>query len=144
MLIERACERLVTQFSHSVDFGEAARIADLFSEDGEFTTPGVVTLKGQQELRAGLGERQKKSARVARHVCTNLLVTVLDSDHAEGIVYVTMYRHDREPGEGDAPPPICPPLMVGEYRDRFIRAPEGWRFARREATIAFRAYREKS
>jgi hypothetical protein len=143
MSIERACERLVSTYSHFVDFGEAARIADLFSEDGEFTTPGVVTLKGQKELRAGLGERQKKSARIARHVCTNLLVTVLDSDHAEGVVYVTIYRHDRAPGEGDAPPPIGLPLMLGEYRDRFVRTPGGWRFARRETTVAFRAYREK-
>ena len=33
-LIERECERLVAQFCHYVDHGQAQRIADLFSEDG--------------------------------------------------------------------------------------------------------------
>jgi hypothetical protein len=33
LLDERACERLVIDYTHLVDFGEAARIADLFTED---------------------------------------------------------------------------------------------------------------
>ena len=34
--IERECERLVAQYCHYVDHGEAAKIADLFSEDGRW------------------------------------------------------------------------------------------------------------
>jgi hypothetical protein len=27
--------------------------------------------------------------------------------------------------------------MVGEYCDRFVRTPDGWRFARREVEVSF-------
>lgn len=144
-LIERECERLVAQFCHYVDHGQAQRIADLFSEDGVWTAPGVVTLTGRAELRAGLGERQAKTSRVARHVCSNLLVEVLDEERAEGVVYVTIYRHDRREGESDEDPaPVELPLMLGEYRDRYVRTPEGWRIARREVAVAFRKVRPHS
>lgn len=142
MLIERACERLVVQFCHYVDHGEAQRIADLFSEDGVWSVPGISTLTGQAELRAGLGERQAKQSRVARHVCSNVLIDVLDEDTAEGVAYVANYRHDRGPEENDTDlAPVDHPLMIGEYRDRFVRTPEGWRIARREVVVAFRKLR---
>ena len=142
LLIERACGRLVTSFSHHVDHGQAARIADLFAEDGEFTAPGVVTLRGRDELREGLGRRQEKSLRAARHVCSNLLIDVLGRDHAEGVVYVAIYRHEFGEGEDPTgPAPLGPPLMLGEYRDRFVPTDRGWRFARREVRVAFRSRR---
>lgn len=141
--IERACERLVTRYCHYVDHGEAARIADLFAENGVFTAPGVVTLAGRDELRAGLGRRQEQSTtRTSRHVCNNLLVTVEDPDNASGTVYVTLYRHDRgEEEDADATAPLGLPLMLGEYRDRFVRTDEGWRIAHREVAVAFRTRR---
>lgn len=142
LLIERACERLVSQFCHYVDHGEAQRIADLFSEDGVWSVPGISTLTGQAELRAGLGERQALHSRVARHVCANVLIDVLDADTAEGVAYVTNYRHERGRDESDTEiAPVEHPLMIGEYRDRFVRTPEGWRIARREVVVAFRKLR---
>ncbi len=144
-LIERECERLVVQFCHYVDHGQAQQIADLFSEDGVWTAPGAGTLTGRDELRAGLGERQAKTSRVARHVCSNLLLDVLDEDTAQGVVYVTIYRHDRPEGESDQDvAPVDLPLMLGEYRDRYVRTPKGWRFARREVAVAFRKVRPNS
>ncbi len=139
LLIERECERLVTLYCHYVDHGEAARIVDLFSVDGVFTAPGVVTLSGRGELEEGLGQRQERSAtRTARHVCNNLLIDVLDEDNATGVVYVTVYRHDRKKAESaGAVAPIGLPLMVGEYRDRFVRTDGGWRIAHREVAASF-------
>lgn len=141
-LIERECERLVTRCCHYVDHGEAQRIADLFTEDGVWTAPGIVTMRGQQELRKGLGERQARTTRVARHVCTNLLLTVIDENTAEGVVYLTLYRHDRKEGEDEGElAPLEAPLMLGEYRDRFVRTPDGWRIAHREVAVSFRRRR---
>jgi hypothetical protein len=132
--IERACERLVTQYCHLVDHGEASRIADLFSKDGVWASTEN-SMTGQDQVRAGFLVRENNKARMSRHVCSNLLVDVLDEDHARGTVYLTLYRHDGK--EGRSISPLDGPVMVGEYRDRFVRSAEGWRFERREVAVDF-------
>jgi hypothetical protein len=132
--IERQCQRLVTEYCHLVDHGEAEQIADLFSEDGVWTSPEN-TMNGQAEVRRGFAARQANTKRMSRHVCNNFLLSIIDEDHAEGTVYLTLFRHDGEPGRRLSP--LEQPQMVGEYRDRFVRTSDGWRFARREIEISF-------
>ena len=134
MLIERACERLVVEYCHLTDHGEAAQVADLFTEDGIWTS-SENTMTGREKLRRGFQHRQDNAARMSRHVCTNLLIDVIDQDTARGVVYLTLYRHDGEPGRGTSPAQA--PAMVGEYRDEFGRTPAGWRFCRREISLSF-------
>jgi len=133
LAIERECARLVTAYCHHVDHGEAERIAGLFSEGGVWRSPEA-SLEGREQIRSAFARRQAMSGRTSRHVCTNLLVNVIDADHAEGVVYLTLWRHDGEPGRIA---PLERPELVGEYRDRFERTPEGWRFARREVVVSF-------
>jgi len=133
-LIERECARIVTLYCHYVDHGEAARIADLFTKDGVWSGPGV-RMEGERQLRKGFQARQDNKARMSRHVCSNLLVDVIDEDNATGTVYLTLYRHDGEEGRGFSP--IEGPALVGEYRDRFVRTADGWRFAERVIESAF-------
>ena len=100
--IERDCGRLVTLYCHYVDHGEAERIADLFSKDGAWRSPEV-TMDGQDEVRRGFARRERNRARMSRHVCNNLLIDVIDADHAEGCVYLTLYRHDGKEGRRISP-----------------------------------------
>jgi len=132
--IERECQRLVTAYCHYVDHGEAERVAELFSEDGVWSSPEV-TMDGREQVRKGFAQRQANVARMSRHVCNNQLVDVIDENHAEGTVYLTLYRHDGK--EGRRLSPLEGPAMVGEYRDRFVRTPDGWRIARREIGVSF-------
>lgn len=37
---EKACEKLIAEYCHLVDFGNASAIADLFTTDGYWSTPG--------------------------------------------------------------------------------------------------------
>ena len=141
MLIERACERLVTQYCHFIDHGEAARIAELFSEDGVWAN-ATVTRNGRTEIAAGFGRRQDNAARISRHVCCNQLVEVIDDDNATGVVYVTLYRQDGEVGRRTAPADV--PDIVGEYRDTFVRTNDGWRFRRRDVVASFVKRREQA
>jgi uncharacterized protein (TIGR02246 family) len=134
LLIERECDRLVTRYCHRVDHGEAERVAELFSDDGIWTGPGV-RMEGIEEIRKGFAMRQANAGRMSRHVCQNLLVDVLDEDHAEGVVYVTLYRHDGDPDRKASP--LEGPAMVGEYRDRFVRTDAGWRFVERDTRVSF-------
>jgi hypothetical protein len=134
MLIERACERLVVEYCHFVDHGEASKIAGQFTEDGIWTSREN-TMSGRNEIEAGFRRREAATRRRSRHVCTNLLVRVLDENTAEGVVYLTLYRHD-DPDESPVRPSDIPDI-VGEYRDRFVRTDEGWRFQRREIAVDF-------
>lgn len=135
LAIRGACEELVTRYCHYVDHGQAARVAELFTDDGEWAS-GRTVMKGRAELAAGFRRRQDNAARMSRHVCQNFLCEVIDEDHAEGVVYLTLYRHDGEPGRAVSPLDEQPEL-VGEYRDRFVRTVDGWRFARREIDVSF-------
>ena len=141
VLIERECERLVTAYCHYVDHDDAERIAELFTEDGVWKSPEA-TLDGREAIRKAMAERQANAGRMSRHVCNNLLIDIVDEDHAEGVVYLTLYRHDGE--EGRRFSPLGSPVMVGEYRDRFLRTAQGWRITHREAAASFLRREEPS
>lgn len=132
---ERACERLITRYTHLVDFGQAPEIAELFTQDGVWRTDEFA-MNGQDEIRAGFERRQGVSRRLSRHVCTNISVDV-DGDTATGLCYLVNYRHDSASGEAEHPSPADVPKYVGEYRDRFVRTAAGWRFSDRYFEIAF-------
>jgi hypothetical protein len=130
MQIEQACLRLVTEYCHLVDHGEAARIADLFTDDGVW-----MKTEGRAALQQFFQSRQDDIGRMSRHVCDNTLIDVLDADRARGVTYLTLYRHDGEPGRHVSP--LVGPVLLGEYRDTFVRTPDGWRFERRDLIIDF-------
>ena len=136
LLDERACERLVIDYTHLVDFGEAARIADLFTKDGVWEAAGV-RMDGQDAIRAGFGARQGVARRTSRHLCSNVAITLVGPDEATGISYLVNYRHDSASGVAEHPAPAGLPKYVGEYHDRFVRTPDGWRIAHRRCDMAF-------
>ena len=102
LLAERACERLIVEYCRLVDFGEAARIADLFTEDGVWSGVDLV-LDGREEIRAWFVKRQGLERRVSRHICTNIGVDVLSPDEARSVCYLVNYRHDRRAGDETSP-----------------------------------------
>jgi hypothetical protein len=140
LLAERACERLIVEYCRLVDFGQAAGIADLFTEDGVWEGTDLV-LNGRDEIREWFQRREGVTRRVSRHVCTNVGIDVVSQDEAEGLCYLINYRHDRQEGDMSLPVPADHPKWVGELRDRFRRTPEGWRFARRQVDVAFKRAR---
>ena len=128
-----ACERLIVAYTHLIDMGEAAKVAELFTDDGVWES-AEATMEGREQIAAGFGRRQANTGRRSRHVCTNVSVTLTSSDRAEGLCYFTLYRAD----DVDAAVVFdTVPTMVGEYRDRFRRTPDGWRIEHRTATAGF-------
>jgi|GEM_PF-251659 len=134
LLTERECERLIQLYCHWTDHGEAARVADLFTEDGVWASADN-TMNGRESIRRGFQARQANTRRMSRHICTGALIDVIDADNASGVVYLTLYRHDAEAGRTTSPTQA--PSMIGEYRDRFVRTAAGWRIQRREIHISF-------
>jgi SnoaL-like domain len=136
LLAERACERLIVEYCRRVDFGRAAQIADLFCEEGEWH--GVdLDLVGREEIRKWFAAREGLTRRVSRHVCTNVAVDLVSDHEAESLCYMINYRHDRQEGDVALPVPAEVPKFIGELHDRFVRTPDGWRFASRTVTVAF-------
>lgn len=135
MADERACERLIMEYTHLVDGGNAIAIADLFTSDGVWCTDDF-SMDGQDEIRAGFGRRQEVARRQSRHVCTNVVVTV-DGDMATGLCYLVNYRHDSDTGAAEKPAPAGLPKYVGQYHDTFVRTSAGWRFQRRYCDMVF-------
>ena len=127
-----ACESLVTAYSHAIDLGDPTAVADLFTADGVWES-SEVRMVGVDEIRRGFGRRAALDRRSA-HVCTNVAITVEAEDVATGVCYFTLYRHD---GPVGAVAPLAGPVIVGVYRDRFRRTPDGWRFSQRLAEALF-------
>lgn len=137
MLAERECERLVYRYAWLVDSGEAARVADLFTDDGVWAAGEGEPMRGRDGIRAGFTARQAITRRQSRHVMTNVLIDVTGPDTASGRVYLVNYRHDSPSGVAERPAPSDAPKFVGEYNLTFRRVEGQWLFATLDLDLAF-------
>jgi ketosteroid isomerase-like protein len=142
MLVERSCERLIMEYSRLVDFGEAAAVADLFTEDARWEGTDLV-LSGREEIRAWFEKREAVTRRVSRHVFTNVTIDVLSETEAKGLSYMINYRHDRQEGDEAMPVVMEVPKWMGEAHDAFRLTDDGWRFASRRVVPAFMRARRR-
>lgn len=125
MQAEHACARLCTAFHVYIDSYQHEKIPPLFAEDAVFhhMTSGV--LRGREEFAAYLDT--KSTWPVVRHVITNVLIDVIDSENATGTAYLTVFY-----AEPTATPAVLePPIILVTYEDRFRRTAEGWKFSER-------------
>lgn len=133
LMIERACEGLIVAYSHLIDFGQAARVGELFTDDGVWQSPEN-RFAGRATIDDAFSQRQANTGRRSRHVCTNVAIDVLSNDEAKGLCYFTLWRADNVEGEVAR---VSRPEMVGEYRDTFVRTTAGWRIRERVTTVGF-------
>ncbi len=131
MLDQRACEQLITRYTHLVDFGPGAEVADLFTDDGVWTS-GDETYEGRDAIVEFFG-RDRGHAK-SRHVSSNTSVSA-SGDSAEGLSYFTLYRYTKE--KPRVPDLDDQPVILGQYRDQFVRTAEGWRIKHRQAEVGF-------
>jgi hypothetical protein len=129
--IEQACARLVTAFHVHIDAFEHDAVLNLFASDAVWVHPMAGTLRGHAAFQAYLDSKSTKPQ--AMHITTNILIDVLDENHAKGRAYYTFYYD----GEGRAPAVLDVPMAVGQYRDEFIRTEQGWKFSFREPKNVF-------
>jgi hypothetical protein len=133
MAAERACEALITAYTHLVDdFGDRASVPDLFTADGVWESDEN-RLEGRDQLVEFFGRREEH--RTSRHVSSNVAVSVTGPDSAEALSYFALYRHV---GEKPRVPDLDDqPVILGQYTDRFVRTGDGWRIAHRRADVGF-------
>ncbi len=138
------CTRLIVRYTHLIDLGRADELWELFAPDGVWEFPAAgLAFRGHEELRSGMAANLADRTWLARHVCTNTNVSVVDADHAEGLTYFINFRHQFDHEVDSAADldrelaPIGPVRHVGEYVDRFVRTDAGWRIAHRRTRLAF-------
>jgi hypothetical protein len=132
--IERACERIVYEYSRALDLGDTGGAADFFAENGTLARPMTPDqrIQGRENIRASLLTRPKSL--LTKHLATNVMIEVESRDTARGISCLTMIA--TTPG-GDAKPPFNSPgpIYFGEFKDRFVRENGTWKFLERLGSI---------
>ncbi|MFE2012654.1 nuclear transport factor 2 family protein [Streptomyces sp. NPDC059491] len=133
LLAERACERLIVAFVHTLDLGDPGDVAGLFTEDGFWEWPeGDRRIEGREALRSYFAGRP--ADRLSRRICSNILVDVTSESTATALTYFTTYRVDGHAG-GFAPPRA--PTQVGHYVDAFLKVEGRWLLRSRSLYLAF-------
>jgi hypothetical protein len=132
--IERACERLIYEYSRALDQGDMSAAADCFAQNGSMARPMMPdqTITGRETIRASLLTRPKTL--LTKHLATNVMIDVESRDSARGISYLTMIS-TTPPADGKPPYVSGGPLWFGEFKDRYIRENGVWRFLERKGSI---------
>jgi hypothetical protein len=132
--IERACERLIYEYSRALDLGDMSAAADCFAENGSMARPMMPdqVVQGRETIRASLLTRPKTL--LTKHLATNVMIDVESRDSARGISYLTMIS-TTPPADGKPPYLSAGPVWWGEFKDRYVRENGVWRFLERRGSI---------
>lgn len=127
-----AIREVIVGYCRCVDVFDDTTLVKLFTEDGEWARPGQTLLKGREQIRAFLKNRDRSVT--IRHVISNVMVEVTSADIASALSYWSVFKTPK----GQESSSVLQPFAVGEYHDEF-RFEEGlWRIARRETHFVFR------
>lgn len=129
------CQELVLKFIRHLDFHEADKMAELVTEDVEFDRRGQM-IKGRDKLLEVYGGLPPHN--VFRHLCTNILIDIVDENHAKGLTFFIFYRHGGDAAP-DYPVLLDVPQVIGDIHDEFRRTEDGWRICRRQTQEIFSA-----
>jgi uncharacterized protein (TIGR02246 family) len=127
-LLDRAQIReLTARYNRCFDDGQTEEFAATFTEDGVMEVTGAFSAEG----RGALSEMVRHTPYGVVHVTVDATVEV-DGDRA--VQDVTMLVLAR-PGPDAAPGTKSRLANTGRYRDELVRTADGWRFAKRTATL---------
>jgi len=118
---ERAIQRLMARYFHTVDDGAFDELAELWAPDATLALRGE-TATGPAAIVAVISGLQTPERR-GLHAGVNAIIDV-EGDTARAVSDFVFMR--REGG----PDPMV--KFIGRYLDRFVRTSKGWQFARRE------------
>lgn len=130
---KRACEELITRYTHIADLGPGTEMVELFANDGTWTSHEA-SYQGRDAINTFFSGRDGEPGK-SRHVCTNIHITITGETTAEALSYFTIYHHPEE--KPRIPDLADQPVLLGEYRDKFRLTGAGWKFSQRQVNISF-------
>jgi hypothetical protein len=125
-----ALHDLAHEFAYLVDFGPAETIADLFAEDGWYAW-GEKRSVGREAIRETYRQRAARGTRTARHLCTNLRISMVGDHEARGQSIWLIFAED------GPPPHPAVPLLVADVHDVYVRRDGRWLFQSRQLDDVF-------
>lgn len=130
-LIRSEIEALIAEFAYRIDQGRSETVAELFTEDGWYGRANGQKTVGRDAIRAAYAERAARGERTARHIFTNLRLTIDSAEAAHGTTILLLFA-------GDGPPPLpARPMVVQDYDDQYRLEDGVWRFAARATNRLF-------
>ena len=134
--IEWDCQKVWSQYYHYVDHHEFEKAVKLFTEDVIWDLMGI-NLEGQEELLQALYSALGNDT--TRHVLTNVVVNVVDKNHAEARAYNTIYysREGRRE-DMDVPFQFKGPHRLVDHNARLRRVGDEWQISARSGAGVFR------
>ena len=119
-------EELLARYSRALDHRQWADLEAIFTADGEFDAGGLGHPHGPAAIRAMI-EGTIGGLDATQHLLGKSIIEFSeDGDSAEVRTYL-ISQHIRE----SAPGPVKHYFLGGEYADRVVRTPAGWRIAYR-------------
>lgn len=117
------------------DLGDIDEWGMLFTEDADYTTGSGAAWHGRAAIVESGRERRARGTHgpgsTNRHLSGSVLVRSTGPDSAEAESYLAMYKDlVREGDDQEVKSPTL--LVIGYYRDRFVRTSEGWKVAHRD------------
>ena len=126
-------EATIIDYWHNVDhhWGRDAHL--FYTEDASFST-SERTRTGRAAIAQFYSGRRDRGARVARHVISNLRVTLQGDAAAATESILLLFASDGEPVL-----PSAPPIMIADVRESFRRGADGrWLCASRAIIALFK------
>jgi hypothetical protein len=136
LAIERACEKLVSEFAERVDAQDFTGLRALFAADASFARPTDpdTLIHGIDNIVNSYLARPR--ARITQHLCCNVRIFAQPPDRATGSCRVLLYTADANaPETPDKGRKTTSSQLIGVFEDRFVLTTEGWRFAERRGRL---------
>ena len=126
LMIRQEIEALTIEFWYQVDVHMGRTAHDFFVEAGTFRVADRI-FANREEIRAFYEWRATRGVRTARHIVSNLRVTVESETRASAISFMTLYVADGAPVL-----PARAPVQVADVTDVLERGTDGkWRYVSR-------------
>jgi len=136
LLIERACSRLVITYCTAADHHDVDAFLGIFADDARWHQADGSVFVGHAQIREYFVGRPKSPVR--SHICSNILIEVLDTESARGTSMATVLRAG--PAGADGTPGTMKPHAVLEYEDQYERQADGaWKIIVRQPRLVYSA-----
>jgi hypothetical protein len=106
LLTRVAIESLIAEFAYLIDHGQTDKVAGLFTEDGWYGREGGARSVGREAIGKSYAGRAARGERTARHIFTNLRLTVHSATEADGVCILLLFAAD------GVPPLPAEPMLV--------------------------------
>ena len=124
--IQHECERLINIFLRLFE-RDHADTADLFTEDGQ-----ALGTQGREAIREHFSRFDPRDVEVNVLISSNIVIDVIDKDHAQGTCYATHYQYAHPDSKREGQPELRSPNTITRWTWEFQRVDGQWYISKLE------------